>query len=483
MFAIRGNRTVTSICFAVVLLSCSCGLAKSSSESTTPAITFTCSPPLALNAAGTGCECPIGPNRIPGADVCVNGALGGWKTISSTGARGGYDISGLWTSGPADTWLIASRPLDSSGTNWVVPCGEGEVLRWNGTTVSTVSLPPLPHGSVYTFSGIIGFASNDVWVTGSQSVKRESIPGRIDCANQVGIVLHWDGVEWANVPLDNPNPTNRVLSPSGVGPSDVWFLGQRHNGSTNLDATVYHWDGKAISTSHVVPETDGGSSKLTARGADDVWLFASPQWNPVPTRLFHWNGADWTQVSSGLNYRVQANGDIWGVSEYDGTMVYWSGSTWTTVTKLGTNPPGTWHIPSSFNSFGRNDVWANVEDLSNVLPESRNSLEHFDGSAWSSFEFGCLVFVDAALGSRDLWAVSQCPISGTFTSGGQTYTSAGLPGVGDHYHVWHWDGAHWTDVLSTAALSVRVRASDLDGVWVVVTQRNGAEGITVLHRP
>jgi hypothetical protein len=110
-----------------------------------------------------------------------------WTSIQATSSQ--WDYRAVWAAAANDVWITADP---------------GRVMRWNGTTWSSMSIsnmgPP-------RFDAIYGRASNDIWVAG-----------------QNGALLHWDGTRWS----DGSSPTSTSLSALWVGSAgDVWLAGGR----------------------------------------------------------------------------------------------------------------------------------------------------------------------------------------------------------------------------------------------------------------
>jgi hypothetical protein len=143
------------------------------------------------------------------------------------------DLSGVWTDGPTDVWIVAdlgviahwdgttttitpSGTTSDLGTIWGTGpndlwaggscindpnCTGSTMLHWDGTAWSTVANFP----GKYDISQIWGFGANDVWAV-----------------SDFGDLFHFDGTAWTR------SPTPTALSLSGVwgsDPSHVWIVG------------------------------------------------------------------------------------------------------------------------------------------------------------------------------------------------------------------------------------------------------------------
>jgi len=156
---------------------------------------------------------------------------------------------------------------------------------------------------------------------------------------------HWQGREWWATDLPN------ACGVHGTGPNDVWFGGRngvithKTSGSSEafqtesrdlcavfalapddvwfgaeLQPILVHWDGSTSSKvllTHLEPDPQG-IRLILGRSANDVWVvgFGAPA---------HWNGVEWTNVSTGpTEFRLSdaefdPDGNLW-VSSHTGHL-------------------------------------------------------------------------------------------------------------------------------------------------------------------
>jgi hypothetical protein len=118
---------------------------------------------------------------------------------------------GLWGSGPDDVYAV--------GGNLTQPTGGAAVLRYDGSAWTSVALPAAAAATIAMYK-VWGTSADDVWVCGLS-----------------GIVLHWDGADWTQVPTGTTQP---LFTIAGSSSDDVWAVGGAGNG------IALHWDGSSF---------------------------------------------------------------------------------------------------------------------------------------------------------------------------------------------------------------------------------------------
>jgi len=194
----------------------------------------------------------------------------------------------------------------------------------------------------------------------------------------LGYVLHWDGSEWRRVA--SPDPSVPLKAVWVFSPSDVWVAGgDRVNG---VPSRAFHWDGADLT------DFDTGNAEagdLWASSPSDVWLRS---WEGES--LLHYDGTSWTerdpptperdsfdtfQVTSLWGSAVD---DVWSVarnfSQDTWSVLRWDGSSWTPI-----ELPST--VKSPVSLFGRSghDVLLIADEES----DGYLGLYAYDGRAWS----------------------------------------------------------------------------------------------------
>lgn len=148
----------------------------------------------------------------PAPPVVLHWDGSGWSEVETpVPGDNPYVGSAVAASGPDDVWVVAR----GAGPNFEeIP---SEVLHWDGSTWSRVALPQTG-GSVLRLAAVDAPSPDDVWVAGAE----------VDPASGVStpVVLHFDGVAWAAVPLPvaAADGQGRILAVREIG-GQVWAIG------------------------------------------------------------------------------------------------------------------------------------------------------------------------------------------------------------------------------------------------------------------
>ena len=127
----------------------------------------------------------------------------------------GVDVPlwGVWAAAEDDIWAVGGNALDRTG--------EPVILHFDGTGWEPVPVPDLDRDGVLALFKVWGTRSDHVFAIG-----------------MVGAILHWDGVEWTQVPSGTGAD---LVSLWGRADDDIVAVGGRGNG------VFGRWDGAAWS--------------------------------------------------------------------------------------------------------------------------------------------------------------------------------------------------------------------------------------------
>ena len=194
---------------------------------------------------------------------------------------------------PSDVWLagISQANVTQAGSF---------MEHWNGSTWSLVSIPDSGSVSLY---GMHAISATDIWAVGNGFNKASG-------ANTGPVAMHWDGQTWSLLKLPKTNPVTYLDSVSGSSADDVWAVGQNADSAGILVPFIEHWDGRAWAI--VRPELpriyptnlESPFSGVVAISPSDAWAvgwyvgFRGPQFESKLYLLEHWNGHQWTIVST-----------------------------------------------------------------------------------------------------------------------------------------------------------------------------------------
>jgi hypothetical protein len=309
-----------------------------------------------------------------------------WTPVGIAAAHTSLDVNDIWASQAGDVWLTGSA---SHLTGPSAVGNDDQVQRWDGSRWVT-SFDGFPG---HVFTGVFGFAPNDVWATGDRA-------------------LHWNGAEWAD---QSPPPAMRGTAPLdtiwGLAPNDVW---------TSADGHFFHWNGTGWTEARVTPAdaTNLEVGGFWGASPNDVWaLGAFPAAHPF-LAILHWNGVEWTQVlnpqlTQYTTEEAQVNAlwgsaanDIWAVGfSYSGSQIWhYDGRAW----KHATVPMFNGMLTAVWG-FCASDVWAVGEEQAPGRLRGNQQAAvvlHFDGQSWSRVDVGTGVPSLSAVGgtgSDDLW--------------------------------------------------------------------------------
>jgi hypothetical protein len=219
-----------------------------------------------------------------------------------------------------------------------------------------------------TLYSVSGTSAHDIWAVGYQETSNLG-----PYKPEVTLVMHWDGTSWTRVASPNPAAfVNRLTVVKAFAPNDVWASGDLESASGQPFSNVtMHWNGSNWST----VSTPESATVVGGTSGSDVWFMGSTPW--------HWNGASFTQVPGPVSYRIVAVSPsaAWGI-ESTATGAYvlnrWNGSTWSTFETLPAN-----YSPSGLTALSATDVWAVGSQTDASGNEATLTLQ-WNGTAWNT---------------------------------------------------------------------------------------------------
>jgi hypothetical protein len=292
------------------------------------------------------------------------------------------------------------------------------------------------------FSAVSAVSANDIWAVG----------------NGLGTLTeHWNGTQWSLVKSPSPGlDFNNLDGVAAISSHDVWAVGSYSDNQQvpDTETLIEHWNGTKWSI--VSSPSPGGYTNIltgvAANSANDVWAVGnySPSGGSTPTLIEHWNGTQWSIVSSPspnndaiLNdvAAVSAN-NVWTVGYYfnngfsgggSQTLIeQWNGTQWSVISSP--NSGSQYNDLIGVAAVSANNVWAVGNSNSNV--GSQTLIEQWNGSSWSIVSSPSPGSTNntlngvADVSANDVWAVGG---EQSGTSGGRTLIE-------------HWDGTQWSVV-------------------------------------
>jgi hypothetical protein len=304
-----------------------------------------------------------------------------WKAVKSpnpgsTGACKGFNTGNYLTAVAAvsstDAWAVGFK-FDC--TSLLKPLA----LHWDGLKWRQVKTPALNTNDNAAFNGVVAFASNNVYAVGYQPATNGAV---------LTLIEHWDGSTWKVMSSPNANSTGNVLSGiAGKSATDIWAVGDIVAPNTPVKTLVEHFDGAQ-------------------------WTVVSSP-NPLPTGSLNQNVLTSVQASSAGD--VNAVGFLLNFGQQTITTLveHWDGMQWSVIPS-----PNQSDTAGSFNTLrsvtgtsGSNLYAAGFFANAQTSGQQETLVEHFDGHAWSIIASPTkgvaqqLQGIFALPGSTELWTV------------------------------------------------------------------------------
>jgi hypothetical protein len=225
----------------------------------------------------------------------------GWSSFAAPNP--GVHGSGFQTvdaTDPNDVWAGGFSCLSAScGPNG----GFGSrtlVEHWTGKSWTAVATPS-PGTALNEIRAVDALAPDDVWAAGLWSDRGRWL--------RHGLVLHWDGSAWRQVPIPFLGGEVHLDGVSAAGPDDLWVVGEACpgpcSGLAHSVALTLHWDGTRFTR---IPPAGlsadrSGLDAVLAVSAGDAWAVGGRSANRVaPTHPLteRWDGHHWRLVDTPL---------------------------------------------------------------------------------------------------------------------------------------------------------------------------------------
>ncbi len=125
----------------------------------------------------------------------------------------------------------------------------------------------------WNINSVWGDSSNNLYTAGDK--KGDNI--------WTGQVLHYDGYEWSEIPIDS----DRLFGIWGTSSSDIWVGG--------VKGSLQHYNG-VVWTKYDMPESIYFSN-FAGFTSNDIYCVAYGVSNQSGLYLYHWNGTEWSLLS------------------------------------------------------------------------------------------------------------------------------------------------------------------------------------------
>jgi hypothetical protein len=170
------------------------------------------------------------------------------------------------------------------------------IEHWDGTAWTRVPSPsPGPYSGLFS---VAATSPDNAWAVGGclgYCSYGSPDPGR-------ALILHWDGTAWTQVPSPRPGPYSALNAVAATSPDNAWAVGNltstNRDGSVSFKGLIEHWDGTAwTQVPGPRPGPDIGLVGVTATSPDNAWATGGYGDHSGDQPLIeHWDGTAWTVV-------------------------------------------------------------------------------------------------------------------------------------------------------------------------------------------
>lgn len=338
-----------------------------------------------------------------------------WSVVASPngGSKTNDVLHGVAAIAANDVWAVGDY---TKADGALLPLAE----HWNGSRWSVVPMPNLHIGGI-VLEAVSADATNDVWAVGSSARVR---------SNSNTLIEHWDGTNWSIIASPNAGVDNVLYGVAALAPDNVWAVGDYNDGE---DVLIEHWDGMQWSVVDGVNpgNVNNGLSSVTAISANDIWAVGytlSSLNAPLQTLTEHWNGTQWSRVSSPnvpkisnslLSVSASVTNNVWAVGNLGNQQTLierWDGTKWSLVPGLPL-PPYKYVELNGVVALSSNNVWM----AGNRNAEQQTLIGHWNGTKWNVVSSPSPGTVENTLNS-----IAAVPETNQLWSVGFLYNTSGL---------------------------------------------------------
>ena len=246
----------------------------------------------------------------------------------------------------------------------------------------------------------------------------------------------WSVVSSPNV----QSKQNYLQGVTAIAANDVWSVGFTFDSSGNALTLTEQWNGtkwKLVAS----PNTSAmdnflyGVAGVSAKNAWAVGATGSAGQGPLQTLIEHWNGTQWSIVSSPNSQQpinqlhgvtAISSSNVWAVGSANvlggatNTLIeHWNGKKWKIVTSPNTTELANYLY--SVTAITANNIWAVGSAASSGGSSAQSLIEHWNGTQWSIVTSPNVLSLNilngvSAVSGKDIWAVGYTMnVSGTKT--------------------------------------------------------------------
>jgi hypothetical protein len=373
-------------------------------------------------------------------------------------------IDGVTCTSASRCWAVGriqAPPSAGTGLQYI----QTLVESWDGTAWTIVNSPNSSATELNGLAGITCTSGSDCWAIGFHfhgPYFRQNLTER------------WDGSSWTIASSPDRPPTEAFNILTGVAclsGSECWSVGHYSGDGLTDQTLMQYWNGVSWV---IVPSVNTNVndwddlSAITCSSSSDCWAvgeYSPPISNPY-TLIEHWDGAEWSIVTSpnasvdsatthnNGNYlngvTCTSGSNCWAVGYAypdpsglvaDTLIEHWNGTSWSIFASA--NPSTQHNVLNNVRCVSASDCWA-VGYYAASNGTDQTLAEHWDGTTWA-------VVASANVGgaASDFLSAVSCASSTDCWAVG--YYLVGTSPYNDQTLVEHWDGTSWTIVTSPNA--------------------------------
>ena len=238
-------------------------------------------------------------------------------------------LDGVSTTSTSNAWVAGYS------VNQNIQLSRALIEHYDGVSWQVASAPQ--PGRRSELNAVRATSATNAWAVGWWE-KPGVVPER-------SLVEHWDGGAWTTQASASFTHFTTILNAIGASSAtNAWAVGDGSN-PVLFGAILHLENGVWRNVSFTRPKGESDLLGVTTLGASDVWAVgqATPSGKPARTWIEHWNGVDWTRVTSPNRgtkgselFGVSANSssDVWAVGESGAStsaphtlIEHWDGAT------------------------------------------------------------------------------------------------------------------------------------------------------------
>lgn len=324
------------------------------------------------------------------------------------------------------------------------------------------------------FYGVAAVSANDIWAVG----------------DGIGTLIeHWNGTQWRLVKSPNPGTAfNNLYSVAAISANNVWAVGSYSDDPRDIHVKtlIEHWNGTqwSVVTSPSPGTAFNNLTGVVAISANNVWAVGAYD---NLTLIEHWNGTQWSTITSpSPNNDATLNGvaavsanNIWAVGYYFSSSISQSGSGGSQTLIEQWN--GTqWSVISSPNSALPNNeltgvAAASAKNVWAVGYDSDNTTTQTLIEQWNGAKWSIIPSPNPGSSSNYLFGVAAVSASDVWAVGGDESGTSG-----ERTLVEQWNGTKWSVVPSP---NVGTGVNRLNAVTTISASQAWAVGVSVNGAP